>query len=59
MTELNIVIKEKFPDAPHINITVQNEMICGDGQISNSRTRKRDSGGQFSIVTFIMTDDSV
>ena len=57
--ELNKLIKEKFPDAPHINITVPIEMICGDGQISNSRTCKGDSGGQFSIVTFIMTDDSV
>jgi secreted trypsin-like serine protease len=47
--KMNEVIQQIFPGAPYIPITVPDEIICADGQSTNSIACKGDSGGKLEV----------
>jgi secreted trypsin-like serine protease len=43
--KINELIQQKFPGAPHQPVKIPDEIICADGQSTNSIACKGDSGG--------------
>jgi hypothetical protein len=51
---MNEFLQKIIPGSPHLPITVPDEIICADGQPTNSIACKGDSGGLISLNIIIL-----